>query len=217
MKTRFAGNRRVNTVRYAVASLFVAASLIVSACSPAAPSDTIIPNQTAPNSTQPVTTPPPAVTPNTSPSTTTTTPPPTPPATTPNVTVNNTTTPPPELPTPNATQNTTPEPPAANTTTNATQALASFKTVQTRFNMFCAVKDCHDGTGNTTLKLLPGISYSQLVNVTSDFLKSKLRVKPGAPDQSVIMIMVNDPEHCTVPQSVIDLIKQWILEGALNN
>lgn len=95
--------------------------------------------------------------------------------------------------------------------------MVSYRTVQLRFNMFCASPECHDGTGNTSLILLPGVSYKALVNVTSDFLKDKLRVKPGAPAQSVVMIMITDPEHCTVPQSVIDTIKQWILEGALNN
>ena len=144
-----------------------------------------------------------------------------------NITVN-VTPPPPPIPVPNTTQNTTPPPdqtPAPNetanttpnTTENTTTALISYKKVQTLFNMFCATSSCHDGTGNNTLILLPGVSYDMLVNVPSDFLKDKLRVKPGAPAQSVIMIMITYPEHCTVPQSVIDTIKQWILEGALNN
>jgi hypothetical protein len=225
MTTRYQGNRWGGISRI-VASLFIAVSLIVSGCSKAPLQTIVAPNQSVPNTTMNQPPPAPAAVPNTTPNTTpvtttTTTIPVVTPPPLPTPTPNTTSPPPlPPVPAPNMTQNNTPSPaptPTPNATPNETQALVSYAKVQLRFNMFCATSSCHDGTGNTTLNLMPGVSYKMLVNVPSDFLKGKIRVKPGAPEQSVIIIMINDPEHATVPQSVIDTIKQWILEGALNN
>lgn len=220
MNTRYQGNRWAAIPR-TIASLLIGVSLIVSGCANTPPPTTITPNQTVPNTTPPEPVPVPNATPNNP-----TPPPPTPapnitqtPPPAPNITVN-TTPPPPPVPAPNTTQNTTPPPdptPTPNATPNETQVLVSYKKVQIVFNMFCASPECHDGTGNTSLTLLPAVSYKMLVNVASDFLKDKLRVKPGAPAQSVIMIMITDTEHCTVTPQAIDIVKQWILEGALNN
>jgi hypothetical protein len=239
MNTRCPGDRWGN-IKHTITSLFIGVSLIISGCSHTPPQAVITPNQTIPNATIPQPSPVPNATLNNS----TTTPPagnttitpipapnitPTPPPA-PNITAN--TTPPlPPVPAPNTTQNITPLPPpvptenatpntTSNATPNETQVLVSYsKKIQIYFNAFCI--GCHTKTDNTTiLKLDPGESYKMLVGVPSKEKPDILRVKPGAPDESYILTKIaQDPQqHATPPQQqYIDVIRQWILEGALNN
>jgi hypothetical protein len=89
---------------------------------------------------------------------------------------------------------------------------------------------CHGGSGG--LFLIQGQSYSNLVNVNAQAgCTTKKRVLPGNPDESVLYIRVssNTPDtQCgpnsrmpqgspRLPQASIDLIRDWILQGAQNN
>ena len=102
-------------------------------------------------------------------------------------------------------------------TPNQTQGKSYSKDVQRIFTAFCT--KCHDGSEKTRLLLTPAVSYKMLVGVASENNSQILLVKPGAPDESFLLLKLKEePPHATPPpQSYIDVIWQWILEGALNN
>ena len=89
---------------------------------------------------------------------------------------------------------------------------------------------CHGGSGG--LFLTQGQSYQNLVNVNAQAAcTNKKRVLPGNPGESVLYIRVesNTPNtECGVnsrmpqgsprlPEETINVIKDWILQGAKNN
>ena len=89
---------------------------------------------------------------------------------------------------------------------------------------------CHGGSGG--LFLTAGQSYANLVNVNAQAACTTLkRVLPGNADQSVLYIRTssNTPDtqcgtnsrmpqgSARLPQATIDLIKDWINQGAKNN
>ncbi len=93
------------------------------------------------------------------------------------------------------------------------------------FTPTCAVSGCHTGAGaQQGLRLESGMSHAMLVNVPSVEVPSLLRVEPGNPDDSYLiqklegtaavggrMPLVGGP----LPQADIDVIRQWITDGAL--
>lgn len=89
---------------------------------------------------------------------------------------------------------------------------------------------CHGGSGG--LFLNAGQSYTNLVNVTAQAgCTDKKRVLAGNPDESVLYIRVSSNSADTqcgpnsrmpqgagrLPQETIDLIRDWIKQGAKNN
>jgi hypothetical protein len=101
---------------------------------------------------------------------------------------------------------------------------------QTIFTPSCAVATCHDSQSHVAnLVLEAGQAYAQLVNVPPDtFAASQaglLRVKPGAPDDSFLLVKLEGPpasEGSRMPltgdplsAAQIDLVRNWILQGAL--
>ncbi len=96
------------------------------------------------------------------------------------------------------------------------------------FTPRCALSSCHSTTDRQAgLDLSQGRSYSNLVNVNSSQIPQLQRVKPGDPDQSyLIMKLEGDPQiqqarmpfnSNPLPQSTINVIRQWISDGAQNN
>ena len=92
------------------------------------------------------------------------------------------------------------------------------------FSVNCAVPGCHGGAGaQQGLRLDPGFSYSNLVNVASPRDANLIRVIPGDPDSSFIVQKLEGTQPLGdrmpqggpyLPQSTIDVIRQWILNGA---
>jgi len=99
----------------------------------------------------------------------------------------------------------------------------------TIFSPTCAVQFCHDAqsaTGNLVLE--DGIAYSQLVGVAPDVASARddglLRVDPGNPDNSFLMVKLLGPplgQGSRMPLALppltteqLVLIRDWILEGA---
>jgi len=97
------------------------------------------------------------------------------------------------------------------------------------FTRSCATAFCHDAlsyTGN--LDLTPEHAYAQLVNVPPDIVTAAsaglLRVKPGDPAQSFLLIKLNGPppdQGSRMPLSAaplsaeqIRLVTDWIVQGA---
>jgi hypothetical protein len=116
-------------------------------------------------------------------------------------------------------------------TTSSTSTGKSFsRDIQPIFNNNCVT--CHQGQGTglpSSMSLEPSKSYANLVGVQSTE-SAEMRVKAGAPDQSYLIAKLNGTQVAAggsgaqmplgsspLPQSQIDLISQWITNGALNN
>lgn len=106
-------------------------------------------------------------------------------------------------------------------------ASADFQTIQDQvFTPICA--QCHAGAGAPEgMQLSAGVSYGMIVNVPSQEQPSLLRIKPGDPDNSYLVQKIEGraavgaqmPDGCPITQpcldqSTIDLIRQWVSEGA---
>lgn len=109
--------------------------------------------------------------------------------------------------------------------------LSAFAVIQqTIFNPTCLDMFCHTAefaAGN--LVLVEGQSYAQLVDVLSDNPAARaaglLRVEPGVPDESFLIIKLTGPTRPQgsrmplgkppLPAADIDLIRAWIEAGAL--
>lgn len=100
---------------------------------------------------------------------------------------------------------------------------------QTMFTPRCAMPGCHDAASKMgNLDLTAGSSYAQLVNVPPNIPSAAqaglLRVSPGSPDTSFLMIKLQGPppvEGSRMPLTgaplstdQIALIRDWILQGA---
>ncbi len=101
----------------------------------------------------------------------------------------------------------------------------SFAEVQAQiFDVSCAVSGCHVGAGAPFgFDLSSGVSYGNTVGVASAEIPTFNRVTPGnANDSYLYMKVVDDPRIMGDPmpfgnpldQARIDLLRQWIEEGA---
>ena len=105
---------------------------------------------------------------------------------------------------------------------------ANFSDIQASvFTPNCATTGCHFGAGAPLgLRLDAFSSYALLVGVASSQESSVLRVAPGNPDQSYLIqklqgsassgqqMPLNAP---SLPQATIDVIRQWISDGAIDD
>ena len=92
------------------------------------------------------------------------------------------------------------------------------------FSVNCAVPGCHGGAGaQQGLRLDPGFSAGNLINVASPRDANLIRVIPGNPDASFIIQKLEGTQPLGdrmpdggpyLPQSTIDVIRQWIQDGA---
>ena len=93
--------------------------------------------------------------------------------------------------------------------------------------MTCAVSGCHTGAGAPQgLRLDEANGYGLLVGVASMEVPSLLRVDPGDPNNSYLIQKLEGtaasggrmPLNGTpLPQSTIDIIRQWISDGAIDD
>lgn len=104
----------------------------------------------------------------------------------------------------------------------------TFSAIQANiFEPNCAVTGCHFGAGAPQgLRLDEANSYGSLVGVSSSEVSSILRVAPGDPDNSYLIqklegsasvgaqMPLNAP---ALLQADIDVIRQWISDGALDD
>jgi len=105
---------------------------------------------------------------------------------------------------------------------------ATFSEIQANvFTTTCATSGCHRGAGAPQGLMLDAInSFSMLVGVASSEVPSVLRVAPGDPDNSYLVrklqgsAAVGEQMPLGQPpldQSVIDIIRQWISDGAIDD
>jgi len=93
------------------------------------------------------------------------------------------------------------------------------------FSVNCAVPGCHGGAGaQQGLRLDPDFSAGSLINVASSQDATLVRVIPGNPGGSFLIQKLEGPPGLLgfrmplggpyLPQSTIDVIRQWIQDGA---
>jgi len=92
------------------------------------------------------------------------------------------------------------------------------------FSVNCAFSGCHGGgTVPFGLRLDPGFSAGNLINVPSPRDPNLIRVIPGNPGGSFIIQKLEGTQTLGdrmpqfgpyLPQSTIDVIRQWIQDGA---
>lgn len=116
--------------------------------------------------------------------------------------------------------NTTQPPPASEA------PLARLSDIQVKvFNTSCATANCHaSGSAQAGLVLSTGQSYANLINVNSVLFPGNKRVDEGNSSESILVQMLTGQRSPRMPynqsplsQAVIDSIKKWIDDGALNN
>lgn len=92
----------------------------------------------------------------------------------------------------------------------------------------CAVSGCHVGaTPPKGLNLEDGSTFSNTVNVASDEVPTLMRIKPGDPEESYLYLKITGDASITGSQMPLgrsplsaeemDQIRDWILEGAIDN
>ena len=106
-------------------------------------------------------------------------------------------------------------------------ATVSFQTIQDQvFTPICA--QCHAGASAPEgMQLTQGVAYSMIVGVPSAEQAALKRIAPGDPDNSYLVqkimgtaaVGAQMPDGCPVTQpclsaATIDLIRQWVSEGA---
>ena len=105
---------------------------------------------------------------------------------------------------------------------------SKFSSIQSNiFNKSCAISGCHDsGSQQAGLDLSSGKAYGNLVNVPSSQKPNILRVKPGDPANSYLVMKLEGasgisgrkmPLGGSLSTEQIDAIKQWISNGAKND
>ena len=106
---------------------------------------------------------------------------------------------------------------------------AKLSTIQTRiFDINCALSGCHGGgSPQLGLNLSAGQAYSSLVNVTSTEQASLMRVAPEDPENSYLMHKIRGDAgivgarmplgRAALSAEDIELVRQWIEDGALDN
>src|SRR5258706_369543 len=92
------------------------------------------------------------------------------------------------------------------------------------FNVNCAVPGCHGGAGaQHGMRLDPGFSAGNLINVPSGQDPNLIRVIPGDPDASFIIQKLDGTQTVGVRMpdggpylttAKINVIRQWIQDGA---
>ena len=102
---------------------------------------------------------------------------------------------------------------------------ADFKSIQDNIlTPICT--HCHSGAGAPEgLALDAAHSFALLVGVSSNEDPGRLRVKPGAPDESYLVLKLQGSPGIVgaqmpfggppLPQATLDVVRQWISDGAL--
>lgn len=94
------------------------------------------------------------------------------------------------------------------------------------FTPDCATSGCHSGANpSANLNLESGSSYANLVGINATQDAGVQRVNPGNPDQSYLITKLEGPgamggqmpPTSPMPQAEIDVIRQWITDGAIDD
>ncbi len=117
-----------------------------------------------------------------------------------------------------------PAKPAAQPTQAATPMFSM--DVQPVFTGKCALADCHGAAKSASLQLTAGMAYGNLVNVKSSEDPRFMRIMPGMPDSSYLVMKIEGRQtvgarmpfrRTPLSASQIQLIRGWIQAGASKN
>lgn len=105
--------------------------------------------------------------------------------------------------------------------------------VQPLLNGSCASSNCHGSNANPSQKpmvLQTGEAYDAIVGISSAQLPAMPRITPGEPNQSYLIHKLQGTHggvggagsrmplgQPPLSQSIIDLVRQWVADGALRN
>lgn len=112
-----------------------------------------------------------------------------------------------------------PDPPPAGFGPNFSEIQANV------FTPTCATSGCHDAGASAGLDLRDGTSYAMLVDIPSSQDGNILRVAPNNPDASYLVQKLEGtaatgqqmPPGGALAQAEIDVVRQWITDGALDD
>jgi len=101
--------------------------------------------------------------------------------------------------------------------------VATFSSIQSELlNKNCALSGCHAGTIPAGgLVLTSGVAYNNIVNKIA--YDETMYIKPNDPDNSYLYQRISTntssvmPPTGKLPQNMIDTLRVWIENGALNN
>jgi hypothetical protein len=95
------------------------------------------------------------------------------------------------------------------------------------FTRRCALSGCHIGAGaQQGMSLAPGEAYDNVVGVPSVEMPALLRVAAGDPNASYLVMKIEGASsalprmplnRAPLSQMEIDVIREWVLRGALDN
>ena len=106
---------------------------------------------------------------------------------------------------------------------------ATLGNIQSRiFDTNCALSGCHAGANpQLGMSLEDGLAFGSIVNVQSQEVSGMMRVNPGNPEQSYLLKKVRGDADIVAAQMPlgrsalsdedVELIRQWIADGALDN
>lgn len=110
-----------------------------------------------------------------------------------------------------------------------TPASATLSAIQVRiFDTSCAVSGCHAGSNpQLGMSLEAGQAFASIVNVPSVERADLLRIDPGNPDDSYLLKKIRGDGdivgmrmplgRSNLSADDIELVRQWIQDGALDN
>jgi len=96
------------------------------------------------------------------------------------------------------------------------------------FTPTCAKSGCHLSPAQQNQDLSAGMAYSNIVGVRSMEVPALFRVEPGDPNHSYIVMKVQGSSGIVgvqmpadgppyLSQAEMDVLRRWILDGALDN
>jgi hypothetical protein len=107
-----------------------------------------------------------------------------------------------------------------------TAAAAFKKDVQPIFTKNCAHPSCHGAAQSAGMQLSPGLAYENIVNVHSSEVPALMRIKPGEPDSSYLVMKIEGKQEVgaqmpltggPLPNKDIQTIRSWVEAGAKND
>ena len=115
------------------------------------------------------------------------------------------------------------------TVSSPAQVVSYASQIQPLWTASCTSNACHDATQPAEgLNLLPAASYAELVGAASSQCGASKLVEPNAPERSYLVMKLQGSGSCLIgskmpkaaaalPADKIQLVRDWIFNGAPNN
>ncbi len=116
--------------------------------------------------------------------------------------------------------------PKASPNVSQTTAAGFKKDVEPIFSSVCARPSCHGEAKSGDMQLSPGMAYANTVNVKSSEVPELMRILPGDPDKSYLVMKIEGRQTVgmrmpltgdPLSEKQIQAIRGWIQAGAKND